>query len=161
MTDGDANSPPAEHVVRVGGPVDELRISLAIYGEDLDPDEVTRLLCCAPTASHRRGDVRFSKKIGSSTVAKRGVWLLSVEGTAPQTADELTAAIFERISLDDQVWSALAARFDIQMRYGVFVNAWNRGLDLNSDLVQKLAIIRASLVFDIYAEVDDGPEESR
>ena len=49
-----------EIVGEAGGLVDESRLTLGIHGEDLDPDEISRLLGCAPTSCHRRGDARRS-----------------------------------------------------------------------------------------------------
>jgi hypothetical protein len=39
-------------VATVGGPVDEVRVSLAVYSDNLDPDLLTRLLGCAPSTFH-------------------------------------------------------------------------------------------------------------
>ena len=51
---------------RVGGAVSRTTASLRIGGDDLDPDEITALLRCEPTNSHRKGDI----EVGSSTGKK-------------------------------------------------------------------------------------------
>lgn len=47
---------PAEVVAVVGGLVDKSGVVLAIYGDDLDPDEVSAKLGVQPSSAHRRGD---------------------------------------------------------------------------------------------------------
>jgi hypothetical protein len=39
----------AQVIAEVGGPVDEVGVTLAIYGGELDPEEITRALGVAPT----------------------------------------------------------------------------------------------------------------
>jgi hypothetical protein len=60
----------------VGGPVDEVRVTLALYSEDLDPDEVSRALGVQPTSAHRRGE----RKGPRSPAYRKGAWLLMEEG---------------------------------------------------------------------------------
>jgi hypothetical protein len=71
-----------EIVGEAGGLVDESRLTLAIYGDELDPDEISRLLGCAPTRARRRGDARRS-----GPPWPQGAWLFSVEGKSPTGPD--------------------------------------------------------------------------
>ncbi|MFN6566238.1 DUF4279 domain-containing protein [Dendronalium sp. ChiSLP03b] len=47
-----------ENLILVGGLVGETSVCLAIYGEDLNPDEISKYLGCCPTKAYRRGDRR-------------------------------------------------------------------------------------------------------
>jgi hypothetical protein len=142
-------------IATVGGSVDEVRVTLAVYGDELDPEEISSLLGCQPTSSHRRGETRIGKKTGHKTVYKQGAWFLTVEGQAPRTADELTTELLEQVSSDESLWLDLGRRFDVQMRYGIFLEAWNRGFGLRRDVVKRIARFSASLEFDIYANIED------
>lgn len=62
----------------------ESLMTLRIYGEALDPDEITRLLGAAPSRSRRRGDVQARWKDGREVIAKEGMWLLNVEKRMPE-----------------------------------------------------------------------------
>ena len=155
MTDENVSPLRPERVVTVGGPVDELQVTLALYGEDLDPVEISGLLGCQSTSSHRRGETRIGKKTGQRIVYMQGAWFLSVEGRAPRSADELTSELVEMVSADESVWLDLGRRFDIQMRYGIFAEAWNRGFGLSREVVRRVARICASLEFDIYANLEE------
>jgi Domain of unknown function (DUF4279) len=155
MTDDDVIPMRPDRVIAtVGGSVDEVRVTLALYGDDLDPVEISNLLGCGPTSSHRRGETRIGNKTDHVTVYKQGAWFLSVEGRAPRTADALTTELLEKVSSDDSVWSALGHRFDVQMRYGIFLEAWNRGFGLSRDVVRRVAGLGASLEFDVYADLE-------
>jgi hypothetical protein len=156
MTDDNVIPMRSDRVIAtVGGCVDEVRVTLALYGDDLDPVEISNLLGCQPTSSHRRGEVRIGKKTGHRTVYKQGAWLLDADGRAPRTADELTTELLEKVSSDDNLWLDLGRRFDVQMRYGIFVEAWNRGFGLRRDVVCRVARLCASLEFDVYANLED------
>ena len=62
--------------MRFGGPVDRFRITLRIWGEELDPDYVSTLLCCAPTKAERKG-VPIATLSGSTRTPKNGRWSLT------------------------------------------------------------------------------------
>jgi hypothetical protein len=132
--------------IRVGGVVDETDVCLGVSGEDLDPAEVTRLLRCEPSSSHRRGD-----RMKRGALWRKGAWLLSVRGSAEP--EELTTDLLDRFAVDEHVWRSLAQRYDLQLRFGLFLNRWDRGLELSPALVGRIARVHARVIFDIY-----GPE---
>jgi hypothetical protein len=131
----------------VGGPVDEVGVCVAVYGEDLDPAEVSALLGCTPTSSHRRGDRRGPR----SPLYKRGAWLLEVRGTAPEGPEELVAKLLGQLPSDEGVWLKMGERYEVQLRLGIHMTGWNRGFDLSAALVGKVVRLHAKMGFDIYA----------
>lgn len=133
----------------VGGSVDQVNVSLAIYAHDLDPDIVTALIGRPPTRAHRKGDVR------GKSVARIGGWFLTEDGRSPQTVDEIVHRLLEKLPQELGVWRDLATRYDVQLLFGSHVLNWNRGFSLPKELLQRLASMELSLDFDIYA---DEPE---
>jgi PNKP adenylyltransferase domain, ligase domain/Domain of unknown function (DUF4279)/PNKP adenylyltransferase domain, C-terminal region len=133
--------------IRVCDVVDETDVCLGVYGGDLDPAEVTRLLRCEPSSSHRRGD-----RMKTGALWRKGAWLVSVRGSADP--EELTADLLDRFAVDESVWRSLAQRHDLQLRFGLFLNRWNRGLELSPALVGRIARVGARVVFDIYGPAD-------
>ncbi len=131
----------------VGGPVDEVGVCVAVYGEDLDPAEVSAILGCTPTSAHRRGDRRGPK----SPLYKRGAWLLEVRGTTPEGPEELVAKLLGQLRSDEAVWLKLGERYEVQLRFGIHMTGWNRGFDLSAELVERVARLHAKVGFDIYA----------
>jgi hypothetical protein len=147
-------SEPPEIIATVGGPIDETHVTLAVYGDDLDPDAITALFGCSPTRAHRRGD----RKGPRSPPFRRGAWFFSLQGTAPQNPESLTRALLDKLPIGDAFWTQLHAAYEVQLRFGLFVNAWNRGFDLSAETVARVATLRVPLLFDIYA--DEGEPKS-
>jgi hypothetical protein len=75
-----------EILLEAGGLVDETTLTLALYGEDLDPESVSQRLRCHPTAAHRKGDGASARRPSGF---RTGAWLLTVKGRAPTGPDEL------------------------------------------------------------------------
>jgi hypothetical protein len=138
-----------EIVGEAGGLVDKTSFTLGIHGEDLDPDEISRLLGCAPTSAHRRGEPRRS---GSPW--PKGGWLLSVEGKAPVGPEELVHLLLDRLPGDERFWSDLRKRYHVRLSFGVFTERWNRGFELSGDAVRRINIVGAGVGFDIYADLE-------
>lgn len=138
-------------IAEVGGPVDECGVCLAIYGVDLDPEEVSRELGCEPTHAHRRGDKQGPRSPGF----KQGAWVLEVRGFPPRTADILLEEILQKVPADPALWSELGKKYDVQLRFGIHMSGWNKGLSLSSRLIERLSHLNASLEFDIYTYKED------
>jgi hypothetical protein len=139
-------------IAEVGGPVDEARLTLGIHGLDLQPEEISALLRCAPTSSHRRGEARRPGGIPY----RQGAWLLTVEGSTPPEPDDLVRQLLDRLPTDPAVWEQLVAKYTVRVGFGIFVGAWNRGFELSPSSLKQLAVFGVPVGFDIYA---DGEEE--
>ncbi len=157
--------------ITIGGPIDEVRVSLCLYGDDLAPDEVTGLLGCEPTQAARKGEPLIKKsrcrirtlpsqqRVPSSRkprISRIGVWILSGEWSATDI-EEQVSALLQRVSDDLAVWNQLS-RYRLKITCGLSLRAWNRGLELSSELLQQLAARHLGLSFDIYCNCED--EES-
>ena len=150
---------PPKNTIWFGGLVDKTDVCLAVYGDNLNPDEVTRLLGCEPSDSHRRGE---KMKRGISAWHK-GAWLLSEQGKTPP--EELTVKLLDRLPSDERIWKRLAKQHDLQLRFGLFLDRANRGLDLSPGLVTRISRMHAVVVFDIYVpsgvvDVGERPPDS-
>lgn len=156
----DKNSDEPRRLITVGGLIDETRVSLCIYGDDLVPEEISQLLGSVPTHAHRKGDPIKSRnpRALKTGTRKTGAWILRVAGKAPKEPEELTMALLNQLPEDDFVWAELSARHDIRLNYGLFIDAWNRGFDLSPELTARIARLRAGMGFDIYAN-PEGEEQ--
>lgn len=79
-------------LAEVAGVVDESRVTLAICGDDLDPDDVSAKLRCVPSHNHHKGERRSQ----TSPPFRTGAWILSVEGGAPRGPNELIDELLAR-----------------------------------------------------------------
>jgi hypothetical protein len=145
-----------EIIIEVGGYPEECGVCLAIYGEELVPDEITELLGCQPTDSNLRGD----KKGPSSPGFSKGAWFLQVRGEPPNTPEILTRKILTMVPSNREIWNQLKKRFDVQLRYGIHMSGWNKGFGLPHDLIASMAVLGVDVEFDLYAyesEAEDAP----
>ena len=139
----------AGSLFEAGGAVDSVCVTLAFYGENLEPDRITQALGVAPTSAYRKGDAR--RGIGMPP-HRGGGWFIERVGDAPHTPDSLTRELLTPLpSIPSPVWDQLAAEFDLQMHYALYLYRFNRGFTLSRELSWCLAAIRARVVFDIYA----------
>ena len=134
---------------------DKYSVSLRFFGDDLAPDEVTRLLGCAPTDSARRGDI--IRRRTRSYTAPQGSWHFSTEQSTDDIETQLIG-LFARLTDDLSVWQSLTTRFDADLFCGVFLAYQGHGFNMSPRLHRLLADRNLLIVFDIYAS--DGPNEN-
>jgi hypothetical protein len=127
--------------------------SLRLFGDDLNPDEVTLLLGKEPNVAERRGDVQSSGRI-----ARWGRWSVKVERRAPGDLDgqilELLAGTIEDIA----VWQHLTSVYDADVFCGLFLQEENEGIYVFPQTLRLLGERGIKLHLDIYApdrEADD------
>jgi hypothetical protein len=140
-----------------GGIVDETRVTLALYGEALDPAEITRTLGCSPTHSFTKGFIRSER----STPMPHGAWFLTLEGKTPLGPDQLIASLLRKFSLAREAWLDLAQHYDLQLRVAVHLDNWNRAFSLSRETLAEVELIGARLEFDIYADGEDMMSNNR
>ena len=138
-------------IAEAGGMVDETRVSLAIYGDDLDPEAVSGILGCAPTRCHRKGD----RHRQDSPPFSMGAWILTVEGKAPHGPSELIDKLLERFPSDPAFWQPLIEQYRVSVRVGIHTAGWNRGFDITAAAVAALARTGSELGFDLYFYGDE------
>lgn len=146
--------PPDDDVIaEVGGLVDETRVTLGVYGPDLNPEDVSELLWCLPTRSHRRGETAGRR----SPPFKGGAWLLSFEGKAPVGPEELLIQMLERLPSSAERWVQVRERYSVRITVAIFFEGWNRGFGFSPASVARLAELGVPVEFDIYADGEDEP----
>jgi hypothetical protein len=142
---------PAKILAEVGGVIDESGVTLAVYGEDLNPKEVTDLLGVKPTRSFKRG----YRRNPVSRPSPHGAWFLEVRGKTPDGPDVQLRKLLMKLPTSENVWKELKARHKVQIRFGLHMTGWNKGLEISSTLVRRLGKIGVDLNFDIYAYGED------
>ncbi|HLF77099.1 MAG TPA: DUF4279 domain-containing protein [Dehalococcoidia bacterium] len=133
----------------IGGKVDEFHVSLCLDGEDLDPEEITRLLGTTPDDSHKKGDQRYSWRTNLRWTS--GHWSIDVRSGAPDEIGNAIADVLDRIAHPGAL-PDLAAHYKPTLRIGIFLEAENRGFDLSPSLVERIGSYGLALDFDIYGQ---------
>ena len=139
-------------LAEVGGPIDEVNVTLALYSEELEPEEVSRALSVEPTSAHRRGESPGSR----SPPYLSGAWLLTEHGRDAEPAEAIIDRLLKQLPEDPAVWRDLRIRHKIQFRFGLHMTGWNKGLSIPLKQVTRIADLGASMEFDIYTYGEDG-----
>jgi hypothetical protein len=144
---------PPERLVTVGGPIDEVKVYLRLFGEDLDPDEVTHLLGCQPSSSRRKGEVIPDRRY--HRVASRGSWLLKGKLDSSIELEKQVKELMKIVTGDISVWHDLTNRFQLDISCSLFLESINRGFELSSELMKYLSDRKINIGFDIYTIIEE------
>ena len=136
-------------LVSVGGPIDRVKVALRLFGDSLDPDEVTTLLQCTPSTARKKGDVIPDKRY--HRVASTGSWLLDGDPESGGDIERQIADLLNRMTTDLDIWVSLTERFKVDIFCGLFLDDCNRGFDLSPDIIRALSDRHITVGFDIYA----------
>jgi len=138
-------------LAEAGGPIDEINVTLALYSEELEPEEISLALGVQPTSAHRRGERRGS----SSPPSLSGAWFLKEHGRDAEGAEAIIERLLKQLPEDPAVWRDLSIRHKIQFRFGLHMTGWNKGLSIPLKQITRIAELGASMEFDIYAYGED------
>lgn len=139
---------------RMGGPFDRCFFILEMYGDDLDPDEVTRQIGAPPTRSHRKGDERPR----GSQFYRTGGWLLE-SGERQLSFEDTGMAAFEdwleSLPAPSPSWSRFIEQFEAQVRLVVYTDQMNAEFKLTPKAAAELSSRGLPLLIDPYLSLDE------
>ena len=162
MTDSDGSN---DDDVPLGGPMPWFSVSLSLAAEDLDPDEVTRLLGVEPDMTRRRG-VRWpvgeregmSAARVSSYPARIGLWSIRLRPEqAPECDVEAAIArVLDRVAaVAPEAWRQACDGAKARISVALTLDAYNRGFGLGPALLRRVAELGLTLDLDVYEEPGD------
>jgi hypothetical protein len=140
---------PEDLIYLAGGDIDEVSVSFCIYGDDLKPILLSELLGIEPSQSHQKGETHG---VDNRAVWRTGAWIYKVTAKAPVTPEDLVAELLDLMPARPALWEELVKDYRVVVRFGLYIEAWNREFEISPALVSRLATIGAELDFDIYAE---------
>ena len=133
---------------RLGGRLKEALVSIRIYGDRLEPAELTKRIGGAPTRSWRKGDLLPGRRPRTATT---GMWILE-SAMPPTTALETQIdALLRRLTSSRRIWRALAARYTVDLFCGLFPDGEAQEVWLSARLLSRLTDRRLALGVDLYA----------
>jgi hypothetical protein len=127
--------------------------ALRIMGDELVPEEISRLLGVEPTSSHERGHQAPSGPSGRIVTRNSGMWRLHAKETKPENLDWQVSELLGLVTTDLSVWSSIAARFRVDLFCGWFMGSGNEGVAISPETMVALGQRGIQLSIDIY-----GPE---
>jgi len=136
--------------------------TLRIMGDELVPDEISKLLSAVPTEAHRKGHQFPSGPSGRIVTRNSGMWRLSATETEPEDLDGQVSELLGQVTSDLSVWSDLATRFRIDLFCGWFMGSGNEGVAISPETMLALGKRSILLSLDIYGpEATDGDGDAR
>lgn len=133
------------------GQLKESRAGLRVFGDELDPDEITRRLGANPTKAFRKGDLELVRHDGRPRYAHTGRWHLDAARRFPEDLNAQIMEILDQVTDDLEVWRELGEKYRIDMFCGVWMGLYNDGLPLSHEVLLALGQRRILLDIDIYA----------
>jgi len=127
-----------------------------MFGDNLDPVEVTELLRIPPDEAHRKGETRktISKKGKAleSVPYQFGMWSINSKEDEYATLEQHISSLLRLMyPMKDNLLSFLDKGYTMDMFCGVFIRDTHQpGFDLNSDILLKLGEINIKLGMCFY-----------
>jgi hypothetical protein len=135
------------------GQLEHTRASLRIFGENLNPDEITALLGVSPTKSYRKGEPRSSRE--GSPARPEGSWHLSCDPAWPGNLDAQINELLSNTTDDPLVWRTINEQYRADLFTGLFMDSSNDGLTLMPETLAAVGQRGLAIAFDIYSRVPD------
>jgi ribosomal protein L19 len=135
-------------------------VTLRIYGDDLVPQEITKMLGVSPTHAETKGQEIVGRKTGKIRVAKSGMWRLCASDRKPEDINDQIREILSQMSADVGVWQSITKKYRVNLFCGVFMSETNDGLAISPLSLAALGARGVELWFDIYAPLGDEHETS-
>jgi Domain of unknown function (DUF4279) len=126
-------------------------VSLRIISEDLDPDEITRLLGATPAHTQIKGEKIVGKNTGYIKIAKFGMWQLWASDREPGDLNDQIQEILSQTTSDLAVWRSIAQKHRIDLFCGLFLRDINEGMTLSPESLAALGERGIDLALDIYS----------
>jgi hypothetical protein len=134
--------------------------TFAIYGDELDPEDVTARLSAAPDLTRTKGQSVASR---SRTISQRtGVWLLESTSRVRSTSlEKHIEFLLERVEPHRDEVRVICSKYQAQ---AVFICYWvpagfHGGPMLSPSILKRVAGLEAALWFEIYADLRDSEEK--
>ncbi len=125
-----------------------VHVSLRVFGDSLEPEEVSALLGREPTRCHRKGDPTAADE---TSVEATGGWILDSELSEQTEIEDHVEALLAPISNDSDEWASLTSRFSASIFCSAFLDRSNEAFELSPRLAQSLADRGLVIAFDIHS----------
>jgi hypothetical protein len=133
----------------------ESTAAFRVFGDDLVPVEITRLLGVEPTTCHSKGDKNVGENGREFAPYKSGLWLLDAGWEIPGNLDRQASDLLARMTPDLGTWHRLGARFGLDLCCGLGLALRNEGLALSPATLQALGERGIELQLDIYSPSEE------
>jgi|GEM_PF-1097883 len=165
--DADGNKIPSSKpvgetvcIAEIGGRFEETSVTLSVYSEELDREEVSSLLGTQPTKAWNSGELHpvGNGRSGKQRIVDWGKWWFSSKRNCEPIETKIRQ-ILQSCTGDLKAWQILTSKYDVWLTIAAYADNWNRELRLPADILQLLAERNLSLDIDAYFYGDDDDEQ--
>ncbi|OGV70184.1 MAG: hypothetical protein A2283_24180 [Lentisphaerae bacterium RIFOXYA12_FULL_48_11] len=133
-----------------GGDFDESVIKFSLYSDDLDPDEISRIIRLKPTQAYKKGSLSANKKM----IRRHGAWKLETPWISKFSFETNISRFLSKLPTGKKLWSELTSHYDTELTVVLRMRTWNRSATLSAKIIQELAKRKLSLGIDVYFDDD-------
>ena len=126
-----------------------VRVSLRVFGDSLEPEEVSALLGRDPSRCHRKGDPLGGESAGA--VERTGAWILDSPLSEKTEIEEHIETLLGTLSSDPDEWEQLSSRFSASILCSAFMDQYNEGFELSPRAARLVAERGLVIAFDLYS----------
>jgi Domain of unknown function (DUF4279) len=146
-------------------------VSLRIFGDALDPVELTNLLKCQPSQSHRKGDyilrrdgsTIWNDSTGRYSMHKTGRWSLKAATSEPADIESQMRVILAQLPSNPEIWDTISQKFGFKIEFfcGYFMRRGNEDLVMSAAILKELSQRHIQIWFDMYSAIEEELREAR
>jgi hypothetical protein len=129
-------------------------VSFRIAGDDLVPEEISRILGASPTEARTKGEKIVGRKTGSVRIAKTGSWTLKASDREPEDMDGQIQELLGQMTDDIATWQSLTHRYHADLFCGLFMHETDEGLIISAKYLAALGSRGIELGLCLYAPTD-------
>ena len=131
-----------------------VRISLRIFGDDLDPSFLTQQLGVAPTESGREGEPNLSSRRGAMSLWETGAWMYRLSLRSDTEIGDAREELLAAMPQDATLWEELTSTYSVDVCCGVFLDADSQSTSIPADVLARLGRLGLPLALEIHAPDD-------
>jgi hypothetical protein len=128
--------------------------ALRIFGDDLVPEELSRLFDHFYTKGWIKG-YKYTTSSGSVVVKKSGAWILEAEPSETGDFNGQISQLLSHTNATLDVWASFARKFEMDIFCGWFMHESNEGIDISPQTLLMLGERNIALSVCLYAPLDD------
>lgn len=129
--------------------MDRIRITLRVFGPNVDPDQVTLLLNLQPTSAFHVGDVMGRHGLSATCRHKSGSWCYSTENVAPGEFSRKLLEFVDKIPINALMPNP-AEETNVDLFIGCFGVRDQSAITIDPECLAVIAERKWHLVFDFY-----------
>jgi hypothetical protein len=136
-------------------------ISFMLSDDNLDPDIITANLGVKPDKSWRRGDKPYLNGFTQNEMPRHtfGRWLLNPHCSPYEDFEEQLDKLIKRLEVLPPILKEYIEAFDGGFVVGYSSGEVSIGFNLSPQIIQRMAALGLSIVFDIYPIEPEGGRE--